>query len=149
MTDAESLQFSGSTCIIAENKMTFLTLPPVRGGIGIHGSGYGAELLGRLSWLHDCRILYWGDIDAHGFQILSNLRAVLPHVRSVMMDGQTLDDHRGFVVEGSPLDAELPRLTAGEKALYSIVRSENLRLEQEKISHSYAVWRFSDVLREV
>jgi hypothetical protein len=42
------------------------------------------------------RILYWGDIDTHGFAILDRLRTGMPHMRSLMMDQATLQAHRSL-----------------------------------------------------
>ena len=74
----------------AENLVNFLTLPRYAGSVGFFGSGFAVHLLAEVEWLHHCKIIYWGDIDAHGFQILSDLRGHFPHVHSVMMDQQTL-----------------------------------------------------------
>jgi hypothetical protein len=38
-------------------------------------------------------VVYWGDIDSHGLAILSGVRATVPHVRSVLMDLDTLRVH--------------------------------------------------------
>jgi hypothetical protein len=34
----------------------------------------------------DGRVVYWGDCDEAGYGILSGLRSVFPHARSVLMD---------------------------------------------------------------
>jgi hypothetical protein len=51
-------------------------------------------ILRDAAWLRECEVLYWGDIDTHGFRILDQLRAVHPHVESVLMDEETLLAHR-------------------------------------------------------
>jgi len=45
--------------------------------------------MSNIHWLSDKNIYYWGDMDIHGFQILSQLRSYFPHVRSIMMDMET------------------------------------------------------------
>jgi hypothetical protein len=95
-----------------------------------------------LDWLEHCRIIYWGDIDAHGFQILSDLRMRFPHVSSVMMDRQTLEDHAAYTVSGSALKVErFDTLTPEEAQCAQQVVTNNLRLEQEHIPHVYALHR--------
>ncbi|NOR71388.1 MAG: hypothetical protein GQ532_17115, partial [Methylomarinum sp.] len=34
---------------------------------------------------------YWGDLDTHGFAILSRLRHYYPQVKSILMDEKTLE----------------------------------------------------------
>lgn len=55
---------------VTENETNFLAFPEVAQAIVIFGAGYGWEALARASWLHRCRLHYWGDIDTHGFAIL-------------------------------------------------------------------------------
>jgi hypothetical protein len=101
-----------------------------------------------VKWLNQCQIIYWGDIDAHGFQILSDLRRLFPHVRSVMMDQQTLDDHEDYVVVGNTVRADrFDGLTNAEAALAQQVVEHNLRLEQEHIPHDYALIQLKQMLR--
>lgn len=134
------LDFSGQTCIITENKMTFLTLPRLAGTFAILGGGFGVGTLATIPWLRACPILYWGDLDAQGFQILSQLRAFLPHVTSLMMDEATFATFAAFSVPGTPCRARvLPSLTPEEHALFLRLAQETLRLEQERISHVYAL----------
>lgn len=134
-----ALRLGHPRCIVTENKLTFLTLPDLPGTIAIFGRGFQVELLGEIDWLRSCPVYYWGDLDAQGFQILSQVRARLPQVRSVMMDRETLDAFRAFAVQGHPAPlVELPHLTAAEQAMYTLLAQQQLRLEQERISYEYA-----------
>ena len=127
-------------CIVTENKMTFLTLPLLRNTFALFGGGFFVNKLANVSWLTSCPILYWGDIDAHGFGILSMLRATFPHVISLMMDETTLQTFKDFWVTGTPSTARsLPHLTQKEHVLFEYLSQENIRLEQERIPHSYAM----------
>jgi hypothetical protein len=130
----------GQCCIVTENEMTFLTLPPQGNTFALFGGGFMVRNLGRISWLAECPILYWGDLDAQGFQILSNLRSLFPHVTSIMMDWETLSTFSAFCVSSTPSPVrQLPHLTPEEHALFLHLAENNLRLEQERISHAYAV----------
>ena len=134
----------GQCCIVTENEMTFLTLPTRKDTFAIFGGGFKVSDLGLVSWLADCPIFYWGDLDAQGFQILSSLRALFPHVTSVMMDWETFSAFSAFCVTGTPTAArQLPYLTPEEHALFLHLAENNLRLEQERISHAYAIEKFS------
>lgn len=124
---------------ITENEINFLAFPPMEKSLLVFGAGYGFSALAQASWLHDCQIYYWGDIDTHGFAILDELRSHFPHARSLLMDIETLLANQTlWGKEGSPLNRNLPRLTANEQALYSNLRDQrfgkNLRLEQEHIA---------------
>lgn len=132
--------------LITENLINFLALPDRPGTLAIYGGGYGFTSLRDAGWLHDCEVLYWGDLDTHGFRILDQLRAVHPHVGSVLMDEATLLAHRdAWVSEPSPSNAVLGRLTVEESALYEGLRSDSfgkaVRLEQELIRWDWALPR--------
>ncbi len=125
------------TIFIVENKMTFLTLPPVTNGLAIWGKGFQVSLLRELTWLAGCDIWYWGDLDAQGFAILSQLRGYWPQTRSFLMDGATLAKYQEFVVAGTAVsELALTNLDEGETAVYQQLRHHNWRLEQERISQA-------------
>jgi hypothetical protein len=130
----------GQRCIITENELTFLTLPPWRNTFALFGGGFMVSNLENISWLTECPIFYWGDLDAQGFQILSRLRGLFPHVTSVMMDRETLTTFANYCVESTPcLIRKLPYLTPEEHDLFLHLAENGLRLEQERISHTYAL----------
>ena len=123
---------------MTENEINFLAFPDVPDALVIFGAGSGLEHLADVCWLADVPVYYWGDIDTHGFAILDQLRAVVPHAISLMMDSETLLAHRDYWgVEDKPTRRDLHRLTAAELALYDDLRDNrlhpNLRLEQERI----------------
>jgi hypothetical protein len=131
-----------SQVFITENEINFLAFPKVANSLLIFGAGYGFEAVAHASWLHQCRIHYWGDIDTHGFAILDQLRVHLPHVQSILMDRATLlefEAHWG--VEESPTLRDLVRLSDDERALYDDLRDNRirprLRLEQERIGFGW------------
>lgn len=143
-----SLDLAPCSVIICENKMTFLTLPQVENGVAIFGGGFKIELLREASWVRRCDVLYWGDLDAHGFMILSQLRSFHPGARSVMMDVETFETFRSFAADGKPCPATaLPHLTPEEHAVFESLARSNLRLEQERIPHVYAKGRLGGALR--
>lgn len=125
--------------MVVENEVTMLAFPPVTAGLVVWGSGNQApELLGSLGWLRGVDVHYWGDLDTHGFAILDRLRGVLPHVRSMLMDRQTLLDHKDrWGRETEPTKRDLPHLTDAEAEVYGGLCSDawgqEVRLEQELI----------------
>jgi hypothetical protein len=125
---------NGRQLFIVENKMTFLTLPPVKNGIAIWGKGFQVSLLREVAWLDECAIWYWGDLDAQGFVILSQLRSYWPQTCSFLMDGITLEKYRPFVVAGTPSEViALGNLNERETAVYQQLAANKWRLEQERI----------------
>ena len=131
-----------TTVFITENEINFLAFPNVRDSMVIFGAGYGFANLATVQWLQDKNILYWGDIDTHGFAILNQLRGFFPHTVSFLMDRETLLAHRQFWgSEPQSQTNDLPRLTAEEQALYDQLRQHTLgvsvRLEQEKINFQF------------
>ena len=131
-----------SRVFVTENEINFLAFPRVRDGMVIFGAGYGFETLGRAHWLRRCRLHYWGDIDTHGFAILDALRARFDHAKSFLMDRSTLLAFESrWGTEDSPIDRELPRLTAEERTLYDDLHANrfgwHVRLEQERIGFGW------------
>lgn len=131
---------------VTENEVNALAFPQVRGAMVVFGGGYGVERLAAVDWMRERDVLYWGDIDTHGFAILDRLRAHLPQVRSLLMDAQTLLAHRHVWGREAPdkrYAAELACLTEEERrlqqALLDDVYGERLRLEQERIAYEWAV----------
>jgi len=125
---------------ITENKINGLSFPAVQDSLVIFGLGYGVDSLTEISWLSDCEIYYWGDIDSHGFSILSRLRRHFPKVHALMMDEKTLSLHQSLCVE-EPLNArcqnQLQYLNEAEQKLYQKLQTSHQRLEQERIPITY------------
>ncbi len=111
-----------ATVFIVENHHILLySLPPVTRGLGIQGEGHAVTRLESLKWLHDNRLIYWGDVDITGFQILSNLRNLFPHAESILMDRHTLEANRAYVVHHETKHGDAPsNLTAEETATFQI-----------------------------
>lgn len=137
---------------ITENKINGLSFPDLVDAMVIFGLGYGIQALADVAWLADKEIIYWGDIDTHGFAILSQLRSYFPQTRSIMMDEATLFRFRDLCVEepdNKRFSGNLDHLTVPEeqllKALQDNKHGKNLRLEQERIDYAYAVARLGRV----
>jgi hypothetical protein len=133
-----------SRVFITENEVNFLAFPQVPKGLVIFGAGYGFSALREASWLHQCEMYYWGDIDTHGFAILNELRARFPQVKSLLMDRATLMQFRSlWGQESSPVKADLSYLSRDEAHLYDDLRDnvlgEAVRFEQERVSYSWVL----------
>lgn len=130
---------------VFENVESVLAMPPWPGAIAIHGAGYAVNLLEQIAWVRESRVIYWGDLDSHGFAILHRLRTHLPDVTSTLMDEATLLAHRDlWVKESRPHRGLFASLTAGEQLALDLLRSEDdTRLEQERIPWSAALFALS------
>jgi hypothetical protein len=129
------------TTFIIENKASYLAFPAVPDAIVIFGEGFGVTTLDGVPWLAERDLVYWGDIDTHGFAILHRLRERVPSVRSILMDRDTLLAHRDqIVVESNPTRIPLTCLTGEEQDLYHDLVEDRygpaVRLEQERIRFS-------------
>jgi hypothetical protein len=129
---------------ITENEINGLAFPQVRAAMVVFGGGYGIDRLARVDWLRDRDVLYWGDIDTHGFAILDRLRANLPQARSMLMDAATLHAHRslwGAEEKEKRYVGPLSRLGADEFALFTALRDdvfgERIRMEQERLGYGW------------
>ncbi|GAB3539021.1 DUF3322 and DUF2220 domain-containing protein [Arthrobacter tecti] len=144
----KTLRLPVRTVIVTENLVNFLALPHRPGTMALFGAGYGFSSIREAAWLHECEVLYWGDLDTHGYRILDQLRAVHPHVSSVLMDDATLLAHRDrWVSESSPVRAELLRLNSAETSVYRSlcddVHGPAVRLEQEVIRWDWVLDRLA------
>ena len=134
--------------IIIENKDTYQAMPTVEHAICILGNGYAAtsHITTLLPWLTTIpNIIYWGDMDANGLDILSKLRATGIPCTSILMDTTA---YRTYEQYGTQLDAKnkplttqtpqpTPGLTTEERKLYETLCTgtdiQYLRIEQERI----------------
>lgn len=133
------LQIPITKAFIVENKVNFLTFPPVANSIVIWGKGYGVASIKDSELLKNIDLIYWGDLDAQGFEILSQFRSYFAHVKSLLMDKATFDNY--FEKEsGTPSKISVKlNLTTEEEELYQYIKVNNYRLEQEKIPQRYVI----------
>lgn len=132
---------TAATVYVIENAVTYLAFPPDDDAVAILGAGYGVAVLDELGWLADRRLIYWGDIDTHGFVMLNRLRRRFGNVASILMDRATLLDHEPhWSHEAEPAVEHLEQLTPQESALYhELVEGTfgaGVRLEQERVSYA-------------
>jgi hypothetical protein len=138
---------------ITENEVNFLAFPDCPRSLVVFGGGYGFDALAQAGWLQRVSLVYWGDIDTHGFAILDQLRARFPQVQSLLMDEATLLSHKeAWVIEGAPHSRTLQNLTAAEQRLYQALCSNHygvhLRLEQERIRYQWLEKALAGIGRE-
>lgn len=125
-----------------ENEINFLTFPQTSNACVIFGRGYGVDLFKHIPWLKNMEIYYWGDIDTHGFNILSLARSFLPQIHSFLMTEEILLAHRELWVDETKQHlSRIDKLSDDEFALACKLQSNywrhGVRLEQERIRFSF------------
>jgi len=130
----------------------FSPLPDLAGVVAVMKLGNAVSVLDALPWLQRTKAVYWGDIDTHGFAILGRARRVLPGLKSVLMDRETLLAYRPLWVQekAQHSSAELPLLNDAERVVYDGLRGHlwgpNVRLEQERLPLVMATRAVADAL---
>jgi hypothetical protein len=139
--------------VISENKDTAVHFPPLAGGISVEGVGRGGKTVASFPWIKDAPVvIYWGDMDRDGFEILNGYREDLGRdVASILMDPVTYeryepfgtnDDQYGKPIAAGPL-RPAPHLRAPELEVYRQVldpdQTGHRRIEQERIPLSSAL----------
>ncbi len=142
ISDFEKLNLPIKRVIIVENKTsiyTTLTLPKMENTMTIFGSGRSVAILKNTVWLQNVEIFYWGDIDNHGFEMLSQTRNYFSQTKSILMDEETF--HRFFENEKGSVSTTTQNLhlTEIEHFFYQKIKNNNSRLEQEKIPLDYVI----------
>ena len=138
ITQFKSLNIPVRTIYIVENKMNMLTFPSKQDSIVLWGHGFGVDVLKDVEWLKSKRILYWGDLDTHGFLILSEIRKHFKQIESFLMDRETFD---AFFEDDKGIETNVENdlcLTQEEKEMFQYLKENSYRLEQEKIPYRYA-----------
>jgi hypothetical protein len=151
--DAVTPAYQPRLAVIAENKDTAVLFPELPEAIAVEGNGYaGAALLPRIPWLREVSsLLYWGDIDAVGYEIVDRLRGNGLPVQTILMDLDTYTAYERYGAwtddRGQPLPClprkDLPRLTPAERQVYETLTDptwdRTRRIEQERIPLAIAL----------
>lgn len=139
-----------SLALICENRDSALFFPEFPGTIAIQGAGHEGparlEELLKSGWLAGgTRLVYWGDIDAAGLEIVDAYRTRGVAIDTILMDVDTLHEYAAYGVNvnvaGAPIQRghrqQVGSLTPGELAAYAAVTDVGgqlpARLEQERI----------------
>jgi hypothetical protein len=126
---------------ITENKMNFLTLPQTQSAIALwSGGGFNISYLKNITLPASTQIFYWGDIDTHGLLIVNQLRSYYPQAATFLMDMNTLTKYTDYWTKGAKTNqASTTYLTPDELKLFQYLKENDIRLEQERITHEDVV----------
>jgi hypothetical protein len=137
------LQIHPDVVLIVENKEPALAWSDTTGLVVIHSLGNHLDVLSRLPWIRHDRCWYWGDLDRHGFTLLSRARTMVPRLSSLLMGPGDIETYRPLGVEEDldRYDQPDPTLTLAEAsalAALQLTEGKYLRTEQERIPISDA-----------
>jgi|SRR5579871_407068 len=147
-----ALSLPARRIFITDSEANLLAFPELPDSIVLFRVPGLDDHLPEVPWLRDRASFYWGDISTTGFSQLDRLRAVLPGVRSFLMDRETLLAHKEAWVSESPTTtrSRVCRLTEDESALLEDLRHDRLGdrvlLEQERVTYN---WFLSQLDRTV
>lgn len=133
--------------IISENKDTAIHFPELADAISVEGVGRGGRTLASFRWIADAPlVVYWGDMDRDGYEILNGYRIDFGRdLDSILMDENA---YRRYEVFGTNVDQRGKALTAGDPRSVDHLRSseqavyrrllepghdQHRRIEQERI----------------
>lgn len=133
--------------VISENKDTAIHFPPLAGGISVEGVGKGGKTPASFPWIRNALVVvYWGDIDRDGYEILDGYRADFGRdIDSILMGPEDYEAYQNFGTEldqtGRALQPGSPRpvkgLRAEERTVYLRLldphHTGHRRVEQERI----------------
>lgn len=142
--EVSNLALFPTAVVIVENKESALAIEDIPGTVLIHSLGNNLGVLRNIAWLRPARVIYWGDLDRHGFTLLSRARALIPRLESVLMNPATIIAFRDRAVLEDMIrhDPPEPTLTACELAALTHLESSTvglyLRIEQERLPTAVA-----------
>ena len=87
VAELAAMDITPGAVFVFENLESVVAMPPLQDAVVIDGPGYAVDRLGRIPWVREGRrIVYWGDLDSHGFGILNRVRATCGNVSTALMD---------------------------------------------------------------
>lgn len=133
--------------VISEDKDSAMHFPGLAGAISIEGAGWGgAQAAASFDWIRGAdHLVYWGDMDAAGLEIVNEFRTRGLAVQTILMDTPSFDRYERFGAANDARGAALPvpqrkgvpTLTRFELALYTRLTDPewtgHRRVEQERI----------------
>src|SRR5699024_2065231 len=139
------LPVSPRLVFVFENLETVLAMPVWPSAVAVHGSGYAVDAVAQLAWIGGARVIYWGDLDSHGFAILNRLRTHLPDVEPVVMHEPALRAHERLCEpQPKPSSGPVRELSGPEARARERIRAEgDVRLEQARIPWDTALARLT------
>ena len=160
--DVCALPYEPEVVVICENRDSALWFPNVERGVAVMGDGFaGVQNVTPIDWIQCAKhVVYWGDMDAAGLEILSGYRERGLACESMLMDIPAFETYKEFGTrvdrKGNEIKPKEPLLLLGlresERKLYlrlvdpkwSGVR----RIEQERIPLADALTKLNEIRKK-
>lgn len=138
LKEIADLPIRPSAVLVVENKEAALPLTDRVGVVVLHSLGNHLDALEQLSWLPSHNTWYWGDLDRHGFTLLSRARSRHNGLAGVLMDPDALAKYGHLKTEENEQrwDSPDPTLTYDESEALRLLAAGDgpyARIEQERI----------------
>ncbi|MCH3917372.1 MAG: DUF2220 family protein [Spirochaetia bacterium] len=144
LDELETCTYQFNAIFILENETTFRSFPIPKNCLALYFGGFA---IGRIpkdfSFFSNAKVFYFGDLDEHGFAILSLCRSRCPNTQSFCMDRLTLSKFNRYRSKGETCKEPVDGLTDEERQTLALLKAEpkRNRLEQEKISKEWVLAR--------
>jgi hypothetical protein len=124
---------------LVENETNLYLVPARKNALVIFGGGYGIGSLTNIPLFDKVKLFYWGDLDIDGFNILHNFKKMYNHVKSVLMDIETVEYHQAekIIIEPKSKNRNLSSLNENELEAFEYLAENKWRIEQEKLNQQY------------
>jgi hypothetical protein len=138
LSEVATLPIRPSGVLVVENQEAALPLTDRVGVVVLHSLGNHLDALEQVPWLPPHNTWYWGDLDRHGFTLLSRARSRHDGLAGVLMNPDVLAKywHLKTEEEEQRWDGPDPTLTYDEhQALRLLADGDGpyVRIEQERI----------------
>lgn len=142
LEELKSFKNTFDKVFVIENRTTFLKFPLKNNQLAIYMGGFAISILQDIPFLLEANLYYFGDLDEHGFEILSLFRSIYPNTKSICMNLDTINEYSDYLISGREFRGNINNLTENEEIAlkYLInhkINGQSARIEQEKISQSY------------
>jgi hypothetical protein len=154
VNELAALQMQPDTILIVENKEPAVTWSDTAGLVVIHSLGNHLDVLSLLPWIRLDSCWYWGDLDRHGFTLLSRARTMISRLESLLMTPGDIETYRPLGVKEKlerydQPDSTLAPAEASALAGLQLADGNYLRIEQERIPSSDAEHAFEQARKLV
>jgi len=124
---------------LVENETNLYLVPNRKNALIIFSRGYAVNLLKSIPLFESVKLFYWGDLDIDGFNILHDFKKMYNHVKSVLMDIETVEYHQAekIIIEPKSKNRNLSSLNENELEAFEYLAENKWRIEQEKLNQQY------------
>ncbi|MBQ2081665.1 MAG: hypothetical protein II461_07880 [Treponema sp.] len=127
--------------LIVKSESVFKTFPCSEHVFCIFGPDYAVNTLKLCDWLKRFKIVYFGDIDEHSFDVISTFRNTFPDAKSLCLDMETWKKFRTHGESGGRLknDAVPKNMTDEETQTFESLRAAKVKnhFSQDRIPPEY------------